>query len=394
MPDGAATATAPDRGVAEALRWIELLASDVGPRRPTGRAERVAAEAVRSELIAAGVPAELEEFDGYASFGPPYGAILAAAVAPALLPRRRRAARAAIALAAGAALASEGSLRWTPLSDALSRRRSQNVVAAIEPRAEARRTLCLVCHLDTSRSGLVFHPAFQAYLLRWISAQSAAVLVGVGEPVLARFRAGRAALAGARAIAAAGLALLAERELRGADVPGASDNASGVAVAAGLMLEHADRRLESTRLVFLATGCEESGLLGMQAFLHEHDTSGWLFLNVDSVGGPGTVRYLAREGVLQRWPADPRMLAVAERVARRRPELGLSREDDPAGLTYDTTAVLARGGRGLTLSVQDGTIPNLHWPTDTPENVDPGAIARTLEAAREIVAAIDRGEAG
>ena len=68
-------------------------------------------------------------------------------------------------------------------------------------------------------------------------------------------------------------------------------------------------------------------------------------------------------------------------------------EDDPAGLTYDASPVLASGGRALTLSVQDGYIPNLHRPTDTTENVDPDGVRRTLAAGRELVAAIDGGAA-
>ena len=59
---------------------------------------------------------------------------------------------------AAAGLVSEGSLLEAPLTKALSRRRSRNVVATIEPDGRHERTLCLVAHMDTSRSGLIFHP--------------------------------------------------------------------------------------------------------------------------------------------------------------------------------------------------------------------------------------------
>jgi hypothetical protein len=393
MSEQTATAEEVQPGVTEALRWIDLLADGIGPRRPTGKAERIAAETVRAELGGAGIPAAVEPFRGYSSFGLPYGLILGLAAAPALLPVRARAPRSALALVAAAALGSEGSLRTIPLSRALSRSPSQNVVAAVEPRGEVRRTLCLVSHLDSSRSGLMFHPAFQPYFQRWLDLQSLALIASAAEPWLGWFRPGRVVLGGARAIVLAGLALLIERELAGEDVPGANDNASGVSIAAQLLIEHADRRLEGTRLVFLATGCEESGLLGMHAFLRSRDTHRWLFLNLDSLGGPATVRYLATEGVFRRWPADPGMLGVAERVAERRPDLGLAPASRPAGLTFDTTPILARGGRALTLSAQDGSIPNLHWPSDTAENVDRETISRALEAGRELIAAIDAGEA-
>ena len=72
----------------------------------------------------------------------------------------------------------------------------------------------------------------------------------------------RAALAGL----AFSLAMLAERELRGEDVPGASDNASGAAVAAQLAAECAAAPLAHTQVDLLITSCEESGLLGAQAY--------------------------------------------------------------------------------------------------------------------------------
>lgn len=382
-----------DPGAQQAFAWIRLLASDIGPRRPTGDAERLAAETMQDELTAAGVPAELEPLRGYASFGLPYGLILGAALLAGTLPRRHRAIRTALGALGAAGLATEGGLVHTPLSAVLSRRDSQNVVASIEPRDQATRTLCVVCHLDTSRSGLMFNPVLAPYLTRWISIQSAAVLAQGAAPLLQRFGLGRVTLAAARAAIAASLALIVERELRGEDVPGANDNASGAAVAARLAVEAAAEPLATTRVVLLMTGCEEAGLLGAQAFLRARDTSGWLFLNFDSVGGAATLRFLRREGVIRKWDADPGLVRVAEAVSARRPDLELGSTDAPAGLTYDVSPVLARGGRSLSFSAQDKTIPNLHLPSDVAANVDPDVIARTLETGREMLAAIDRGEA-
>jgi hypothetical protein len=208
-------------------------------------------------------------------------------------------------------------------------------------------------------------------------------------------RIGRRLLAGARASLAVTAALLAERELRGVDVPGANDNASGVAAVAQLTLETAETPLEHTRVVSLMTGCKEAGVLGAQAFLDRHDTSRWLYLNFDNVGGPATLRYLPREGVGRTWEADPLLLGLAEGVSANRPELGLKRADGPIGLSYDATPVLARGGRAITFVAADrGVIPNYHWPTDTSENLDPASVENAIEVGREMLAALDRGEAG
>lgn len=392
--EGEGLTTAGDVPAERLLAWIRLLSDEVGPRRPTGSGERRAAELMIERLGERGVRGRLEEFAGFATFGATFGVILALALAPAALPRRRRLLRGVLAAGAAAALAAEGGLVRTPISDLLARHPSQNLVAEIEPRETPERTVCLLCHLDTSRGGLLFHPAFVPHLTAWLGLQSAAVTVQGGEALFGRSGAGRRLLRACRAILALGASLLAERELRGVDAPGANDNASGVAVVAELATELAAAPLRRTRVVVLMAGCEEAGLLGTQAFLRSHDTSAWLFVNVDSVGGPGNLRYLTREGIVQKWSADPALTSIAARLEAEQPELGLRAADAQIGLTYDATAVIARGGRALTLvAEQGGVIPNYHWPTDTAENLDPAVVGRALSATRELVAAIDRGEA-
>lgn len=377
-----------------ALGIVTVLADRIGARRPTSPAEREAAFYLRDELSRAGLEVRIEPFRGFASFGYSYGVITALTCAPALLPRRWRALRAALGALGAGALIAEGGLVWTPLSRLLSRRPSQNVVAMIEPRRDARRTLCLLAHLDSSRSGLLFEPRFAGALNAWITVQTVSTLIAAAEPLLSALRPGRGLVVAARAACLAGLGLLVERELRGVDVPGANDNASGVGVVAQLAAEANAAPPQTTRLVVLLSGCEESGTLGAQEFLRSRSTAEWLFVNFDGVGARATLRFACEEGVLRRWPSDPGLLGLAQRLRRARPELGLEPAEEAIGLTYDATPVLARGGRALTLVAGDrGRIPNYHRPTDTVENLDPRALARALEVGREMIAAVDRGEA-
>lgn len=279
-----------------------------------------------------------------------------------------------------------------------ARHPSRNLVTTIEPSGEAARTVCLVCHLDSSRSGLMFHRRFLPFLHAWIGMQAAAFGIAVAGPALRRIRLGRRLLAGAYGVLLAGLGILVERELRGVDVPGANDNATGVAAVATLATQLQADPLDSTRVVCLFTGAEEAGVLGADAFVRELEASepdwrSWLFVNFDGVGAPATLRFLRQEGVLSRWPADAHLTRIAQEVSERRPELGLEGTSHNAGLTYDTTPVLARRGRAITLSTQDSTIPNYHSPTDTVENLEPAALGRAIQVGGEMLAAIDRGEA-
>lgn len=376
-----------------AMATIRVLAEEIGPRRPTGPGELAAAEALVARLRSMGLAAETEEFRGYSTFAAPFSIVLGLAAMPALMPLRWRLRRLLAAAAAVAALASEGSLLTAPLTRVLSRRPSRNVVATIEPAGEARRTLCLVAHMDTSRSGLIFHPRVVRWMPRWIAANSVLVLAQALLEPFARRRGIRRLLALVRGALLASLGLLAEREARGVDVRGANDNASGCGIVVALAARLAAAPLASTRVEVLITGCEEAGTLGARAYRDSRVTDGWMFLNFDNVGGPGSVRFLRREGVIAKWDADPGLIAAAQGVADRRPELRMAAEDSPAGLTYDSSPIHATGGRALTISVQDGSIPDLHWPTDVVARIDPDGVGRTLAAGIELLAAIDRGEA-
>lgn len=366
---------------AYAIDVAETLAGRIGPRRPCSQEERAAAEFIANELTEAGLMARLESFRGPTSFA------WALAVVPAL----SLFGRPKLALVLGVL---ESDLRLEPFSRLFSRRPSQNVVAKVEATGELVRTLVLVTHLDSSRSGLLFDPKVASRLREVLSLVSAAMVGQVLAPALPK-PLGRWTARTSKAVLAVGLAFLAERELRGSDVSGANDNASGVAVATVLTRAFAVDPLEHTRVVFLATGCEESGLVGMRAFLEAHkgEWEDWIFLNLDGVGAPATLRYLPREGINRVYKSDPALVRICETIAAERPELGLRAAEKLVGLTYDATAAMARGGRAITLSAQGDTIPNYHTAQDIPENLDPRVLASALEVGRMFAEAVDRGEA-
>jgi acetylornithine deacetylase/succinyl-diaminopimelate desuccinylase-like protein len=382
--------------VSEALSVIHMLAEGVGPRRSCSDAERDAANGLVTWLGEHGVDARIEEFDGYSTFALPYAALFATAFAGGLLQRsrRRRVRRAGDGLAVTAVLAAalEGDLRWTPLSDRLARRPSVNVLAHVPAAGPTRRRVCLCGHVDTTRSGLMFHPRLARHLARLLQVPAvSAPALGAG-PLLRRLPGWRALNSAALAGTAFALAMLLERELFGEDVPGASDNASGTAVALQLAAECAAKPLAHTEVDVLVTGCEESGMLGAQAYAHRHRlrAAETTFLNFDTVGGDVPLTYILREGsgALTR-PAPPHLVAMLEEIASRRPELGLVPAQTTPGLPTDATPMRARGWDAVTLLAQGETIPNYHWPTDTYANVARHTVQRALETGRELLSALD-----
>lgn len=367
---------------------IDHLSRVIGPRAPTSEAERRAAEWFKGELEAIGLKATVERFPAYRSFGRLYIPIFILALL-ASVRRLGRVLRVLASLAAAFIGYREGEFKSVGRMEHLFRGSSQNVYGVIEPEGDPERTLCLVCHLDSSRSGLMFHPAVTPYLGSIVAGVSA--LVGANALLTASGRLRR--LAGMVRLMLAGvLGLVVERELRGEDVPGANDNASGAGACLALAGALAEGPLERTRVVVLATGAEEAGVLGMRHFLDTHDTEGWVFLNFDGVGAKASLRYLRVEGgPLSPRRADPEMVALVDRLGREIPELGISDCDHGSGLPYDSTAVIARGGRALTLTAQDRSIPDYHWPSDLPERIDRLTVEKVLRLAQEMLAEIDRG---
>ena len=129
-------------------------------------------------------------------------------------------------------------------------------------------------HLDTTRYGAIFHPALAPHLAKVLQIPAISGAILAAGPLVRRLPGGRVLRAAALAGMTISLAALAERELRGTDVPGASDNASGTAVAMQLAAECAAAPLDQTEVDLLITSCEESGMLGAQAYARAHKDAG------------------------------------------------------------------------------------------------------------------------
>lgn len=170
------------------------------------------------------------------------------------------------------------------------------------------------------------------------------------------------------------IAVLLYSGLKGELVPGASDNATGVATMLDIAARLKDLTIPEIEFWFVATGSEEVGAIGMSEFLEQHanelDRGKTYFINLDNLGG-GQLHYFTGEGMLNFYRFSDDLLLVAEKSALASPFRGIT----PAKyrLAYTDAIVPARRGYHslLLLSWDDrGLIPNWHWPSDTIENVD------------------------
>jgi hypothetical protein len=187
--------------------------------------------------------------------------------------------------------------------------------------------------------------------------------------------------------------LLVDTALSGV-VPGANDNASGVATVLRLAERYGDS-LDHFDVWVLLTGAEEPFALGMRAFLKSHRrTLGkerTVFVNVDEVGA-GTVRYTRREGLVIGSRSHVQLLQICDDIAED------DEDEDAFGArplvsrtTSDGHVARAAGFPAITITCRNALdyTPEHHRPTDTPERVDDAALERVYGFCCELIERLD-----
>ncbi|MEA2478092.1 MAG: hypothetical protein QOJ07_14 [Thermoleophilaceae bacterium] len=299
---------------------------------------------------------------------------------------------AALSLAAGVSYALDfsGRSQWSRVL--FPRAEGANVVARVHPRSKRERTVVLVAHIDTARTGLVWHPrvtgAWAARAARTGRAPSPAGLPLAGFALGAL--PGRPARAAASAVAALGLALALECGIR-PPVPGANDNACAAAGLVALVRRFAAEPLEHTELIAVGSGCEETGMGGFAAWLRtrigELRPESTLVVGLAPAGG-GEPMVLSGEGPRGLASYDAGALAWADRGAAA---AGLPRPPRFHGaIGTDPVRALFAGLPAISIvGVEDGGFPNYHRPTDTPERVDWSSVERSLRLVEATALAYD-----
>jgi hypothetical protein len=181
-------------------------------------------------------------------------------------------------------------------------------------------------------------------------------------------------------------------------VPGANDNASGVATALALAGE-LDRRPPANLDVWVVlSGGQECLMEGMRAFVRRHrrelDPASTFFVNLEAVGA-GELRYTIGEGLAVGFDMDRRVrelcdaIAVAEREGERRFDArplrwALASDALPLRLARYAGTTITATARGMSVAV------NYHLPTDRSEALDPVALDRAHDFALALIHQLDR----
>jgi hypothetical protein len=187
--------------------------------------------------------------------------------------------------------------------------------------------------------------------------------------------------------------LLADVALSGV-VPGAIDNASGVATVLRLA-ERYGEDLDHFDVWVLFPGAEDGLLLGMREWLRRHrkelDRARTIFLNVDMVG-TGTVRYATREGFVVGYSYHPSLVQLCRQIQEEdEDERRYGARPMKSRTATDATAARARGFPAMSISCRNALDyePRERQPTDIPENVDEEALERAFGFCSELIELLD-----
>jgi hypothetical protein len=289
------------------------------------------------------------------------------------------------------------------------RRASQNVVAHGK-RADAPARLLITAHLDAARTGAAYTPGRMRLLGRIANAVpfafsparvlfwSLAILVPIVGLRMAGIDSNAVAIPQLLPTLVLLIGMFAFVDIELSDVvPGANDNASGVAAALSLAEELAGDAPENLDVWVVLSGGEECLMQGMRSFVRSHrkqlaDRPAY-FLNLDSVGG-GRVRYTSSEGLAVSFQMGKRMNQLCEAIATAgRSDNGARPEPLKWGFASDAVPIrLARFEATTITTVPEGAIvtANYHSVADEPDAVDADAVDRAHEFALELVRQLDR----
>jgi hypothetical protein len=381
-----------------AMTHVRYLAETIGPRGSTTAEEAEAARYAAQVLGEASLRPVSEPFTSARSAWYPYalfsGLLLVSDVLFWIAGRWGAIAALVLALASIVSVLLELAFRPNPMRWILPKVRSQNVWARLLPREDLRQQVVLLGHVDSHRTPLVFSTDGWLKLFKTLvpagllSALLSLILYAVG--IFAPAPLWRILSLPLAAIFLGLLAITLQADLTPYSA-GANDNATGVGVVLDVAERLAEEPLAHTAVWALFSGCEEVGCYGADAFAQAHRSelgrAAWIAL--DGVGSAGTDPcYLTRETFLFTSHSDPDLIATAERVAARRPELGVAVYAFSGAYTEGAIGAKHRF-RVLTLSSLGG-LTEWHRPTDVVESLDPDMVERSESFLWELLHEIDR----
>jgi hypothetical protein len=295
--------------------------------------------------------------------------------------------------------------RWFNIGALLPAITSLNAVGHRPAGTENPFRIILSAHIDTNQAGLIFHPWMANTFATRATAKNRGKPPKGPNSIPIRLAIVACLMLGLSLLFPASTPLLLARWLIGLvllvvcalglqwalakTTPGANDNASAVAA----MLQAAEtlnRELpDDTELWVVATGAEEIGSRGMQAFMNRHPH--WprercLFINFESVGSTH-LHFAVNEGASKKTHYSDASVAFTTRLAERSSQAPITPIELMIGT--DGRVPARRGYEAVSLvSLEANQVPrNYHRPNDIAEYIDLKTVQRAGAFAIEVAQA-------
>lgn len=375
-------------------------------RGPGTDSERRAAGMLAGRLRGIGRRADIEPFFAHPEYAVVHLIHAALGVAGSIIATVQPAVGFALVLFAAASTYLDLNTRLYLVRSLLFRRISQNVVSPGD-RPDAPARLILMAHYDAARTGYIFSKASKR--IRKLPERTR---VGLGPfrlffwlglapllPILGARMAGldatwlNAVQAVPTIVLIVGGFLLIDIALSDI-VPGAYDNASGVAAVLSAAEELTANPPENLDVWIVLAGSEESFCEGSRAFVRsrrkEFDRATTAFVNVDSVSF-GEVAYEISQGPVISLPHDRQLIELCEALSDAGAGGGARPIRHP--LLDDAMSARVRRLRAITLRTTDergNLAPWYHTHDDLPDRVDAEALTRATAFLVSLARLIDR----
>lgn len=291
---------------------------------------------------------------------------------------------------------------------------SQNLLAVSPAKSGAPKLrIVLLGHADAAFTGWIFNPELMKRVLhsplpdnlRFLDrmmevATFATAINGAVDLLRATNRASAPSTRALRALLGAVPALVTlfntQVVLKNEVVPGANDNLTGCVVLPVLASRLLQDQPDDVELVFGVCGSEETSLGGSDALARAHQadwsTENTIVLAVDTLSC-GEIRFVEREGELNPVRIDTSLRRTIQRAISKDPRFRTIRGFDmPVGGT-DAQPFVRRGYLGTAITCIDpeiGAPKNYHYPSDTPENVEPVQLMESVDFIETLVREVIR----
>jgi hypothetical protein len=378
--------------------FIARIVRECPTRTATGEDERRAHLIVRDELTALGLDTEVQPFQWNKSLYANLALHFGVATAGSLIGGRAPGIAFLLHALSAASYAADSARHSFLLRRLFPFRASQNVLGTLRPKKTPRVRVVFLAHVDAAYTGVIFRPevvkrfaskpnSFTYKSLRVVTGSVAALaVVDLLQMVFGKSWPLRLARLGLSIPALIAFLGNLDVVVRNQTVPGAMDDLSGVAGILLLARRLRARELDDVEVVFVGTGCEESGLGGAEALCarmrDQWDPHNTVIVGLDGLAN-GDLRYF-REGEIFPVPLSPWLSRLVEDAG------GVTPFEIPVGGT-DAVPFATAGYPAVTLGCVDparGMPREYHLPSDTPENLEVEKIPFCVDVAERVFDAI------